>query len=363
MDPTSLTIHGWKMTAPGTLTAFDEKGRAPGAGQVLVEVAGCGVCHTDIGYLYDGIPPKHALPLTLGHEVSGIVVAAGEGADKWLSQRVIIPAVSPCGKCRFCREGKPTACKASKMPGNDIDGGFASHVEVDAWSLCAVDGGTVVAKDAPIGNAALSLWELSVIADAVSTPLQAIHRCGLKEKDVAIVVGAGGVGGYAVQLAVARGAMVAAVDVDPVKLERAKSLGASWVGDAKTPPKELKKAIAAVAKEQGARGEAWRVFETSGSKGGQELAFGLLTQGGTISVVGFTGETINVRLSNLMAFDASAYGNWGCDPMLYPEALALVASGKVRIRGQVRKEKMSEAPKILDAVHKHAFQERVVLVP
>ncbi len=363
MDPTSLTITGWRMTAPKTLTPFEEKAKAPAAGQVLVEVAGCGVCHTDLGYLYDGVPTKHALPLALGHEVSGVVVAAGSGAEKWMNRRVIVPAVSPCGECRFCKEGKRTACRSSKMPGNDIEGGFATHLMVDAWSLCPVDGDAVVAKDAPIGAAGLALWELSVIADAVSTPLQAIHRCGLAEKDVAIVIGAGGVGGYAVQLAAAKGASVVALDIDPVKLERAKALGAALAVDARTAPKELKKAIAALAKEQGARGEAWKVFETSGSKPGQELAFNLLTQNGSISVVGFTPELATVRVSNLMAFDAQAFGNWGCDPALYPEALALVAAGKVKIRGQVRKEKLSEAPKILEAVHQHAFQERVVLVP
>jgi 6-hydroxycyclohex-1-ene-1-carbonyl-CoA dehydrogenase len=118
-----------------------------------------------------------------------------------------------------------------------------------------------------------------------------------------------------------------------------------------------------VAKEHGARAEAWRLFETSGSKGGQELAWSLLNPGATLSVVGFTPEPVSVRLSNLMAFDASAYGNWGCDPALYPEALALVSRGAVRIRGLVKSEKLSDAPQVLEAVHHHQYSERVVLVP
>ena len=359
----TTTIHGWRMTEKAKLVEYDLKFDAPQKGRVLVEVHGCGVCHTDLSFLYDGVPTKHPLPLTLGHEVSGVVVQAGEGEESWLGRRVIVPAVSPCGQCRFCKEGKSTACRASKMPGNDIDGGFASHLEVDAWSLCPVDPNEKKPADAPIGQAGLNLWEVSVIADAVSTPLQAIHRCGLQPKDLAVVVGAGGVGSYAVQLARAKGAIVAALDVDAAKLERAKALGATFVADAKTPVKDLKKALSGVAKESGARGEAFRIFETSGSKPGQELAFSLLNQGATLSVVGFQPEAVSVRLSNLMAFDASAFGNWGCDPALYPEALSLIASGAVKIRGLVRKEKLSEAPKILEAVHHHAFQERVVLVP
>jgi 6-hydroxycyclohex-1-ene-1-carbonyl-CoA dehydrogenase len=313
-----------------------------------------------VSYLYDGVPTRHPLPLTLGHEVSGVVVAAGSGAEKWLQRRVIVPAVSPCGRCSFCQAGKPTACRASKMPGNDIAGGFASHVEVDAWSLCDVD---ALSAEAPIGAAGLSLWEVSVIADAVSTPLQAIVRCGLQPKDLAIVIGVGGVGSYAVQLAKAKGAVVAALDIDDGHLARARQLGAAWAGSSKEPAKEIKRALAAAAKEHGARPEAWRIFETSGSRGGQELAWSLLNPGATLSVVGFTSEPVSVRLSNLMAFDASAYGNWGCDPALYPEALKLVAEGAVKIRGLVRKEKLADAPRVLDAVHHHHFQERVVLVP
>jgi 6-hydroxycyclohex-1-ene-1-carbonyl-CoA dehydrogenase len=354
------TLHGWQMTAPGQLTAFERPITPPGAGKVLVEVHGCGVCHTDVSFLYGGVPTRHPLPLTLGHEVSGVVVQAGPGAEGWLSRRVIVPAVSPCGTCAFCTRGKPTACRASKMPGNDIQGGFASHLEVDAWSLCKVDAHQ---PSAPVGEVGLSLWELSVIADAVSTPLQAIARCGLEANDFAVVIGAGGVGSFAVQLAQARGAKVAALDVDAAALDRARGLGAIFTADARTPAKDLKKALAVVAKEHGARAEAWRLFETSGSKGGQELAWSLLNPGATLSVVGFTPEPVSVRLSNLMAFDASAYGNWGCDPALYPEALALVSRGAVRIRGLVKSEKLSDAPQVLEAVHHHQYSERVVLVP
>ena len=65
--------------------------RAPGPGEVLVRVAGCGVCHTDLGYYYDGVRTNAPLPLALGHEISGHVVAAGTGAEAWLGKAVIIP--------------------------------------------------------------------------------------------------------------------------------------------------------------------------------------------------------------------------------------------------------------------------------
>ena len=61
--------------------------------------------------------------------------------------------------------------------------------------------------------------------------------------------------------------------------------------------------------------------------------------------------------------DAAAFGNWGCDPALYPEALALVTSGQVKIRGLVRRESLADAARVIEAAHRHAYTERVVLVP
>ncbi len=124
-------IRGWKMTAPSSAP--------PGAHRVLVEVAGCGICHTDLGFLYGGVAPKQPLPLVLGHEVAGVVIDAAPGLGHWLGRRVIVPAVSPCGRCAFCAAGRPTSCRAALMPGNDEDGGFATHVEVPGATLCAVD--------------------------------------------------------------------------------------------------------------------------------------------------------------------------------------------------------------------------------
>jgi 6-hydroxycyclohex-1-ene-1-carbonyl-CoA dehydrogenase len=357
-------IHGWTLMSPGRLERFERPAAKPAKGNVLVEVAGCGVCHTDLGFLYGGVPTKHALPLVLGHEVSGVVVDAAPGEEQWLQQRVVVPAVAPCGKCAFCLAGRPTSCRASRMPGNDEDGGFATHVEVPADTLCGVDApGERKPVSAPFGSEGLSLWELSVVADAVSTPLQAIRRCGLKSGELAVIVGAGGVGGYALQLANAVGATPVAIDVTPERRERALTLGARLSLDPALGARGIKTELCTLAKGAGLSTFGWRIFETSGTKGGQELAFGLLTPGGSLSVVGFTPETVNIKLSTLMAFDATAYGNWGCDPELYPVALAYAGSGQVKIRGQVKRESLDDAPRVLEAVHHGELKERAVLVP
>ena len=135
-----MAPHRWVMTAVGQpLVKEPLELAAPPAGEVLVEVAGCGVCHTDLGFLYDGVRTNHPLPLALGHEASGRVVKAGPGAEAWLGEAVLVPAVMPCGECDACKRGKPTICPTQKMPGNDIHGGFATHLQVPARGLCPVD--------------------------------------------------------------------------------------------------------------------------------------------------------------------------------------------------------------------------------
>ncbi len=170
----------------------------PGQGEVLLRVAGCGVCHTDLGFFYDGVRTKSALPLTLGHEISGFVEATGPGAESWKQKAVIVPAVMPCGGCDVCDRELGNICPTQKMPGNDIQGGFASHILVPAAQLCEVP---VNVDGKPMGQADVSLAEISVIADALTTPYQAIVESGLSDKDTAIFIGVGGVGGFGAQIA------------------------------------------------------------------------------------------------------------------------------------------------------------------
>ena len=348
--------YGFQLQAPRALLQRCELPTLdPGADQVVVEVAGCGVCHTDVGFAFDGVPTRHPLPLILGHEISGRVVAVGENAADWMGCSVIVPAVIPCGICTACRAGRSTICRQQFMPGNDGDGGFATHVLVPSRGLC------VVPKTLPAG---LTLEMLSVVADAVTTPYEAIRRSGLGAEDAAVVVGAGGVGGFGVQIAAALGAAVVAIDVDPSRLELASQHGAKLVLDASsTDLKGLKAAIRSFVKDSARHGLGLKIFEMSGTPAGQSTAFGLLDHGAYLAVVGFTPKPIEVRLSNLMAFDATARGNWGCPADQYPAALKLVLEGKVALAPFIEKHSLDEAPEVLGAVAKHALRRRVILQP
>ncbi len=355
-----MTPYRWLMTAPNAALVreeFDPFTPGPGPGEVVVEVAGCGVCHTDLGFLYDGVRTSHALPLALGHEISGRVVAAGEGAETFKGVAVVVPSVVPCGKCGPCTRGRPNICPNQKMPGNHVHGGFATHVLVPAHGLCVVD-------EKKLAATGLSLADVSVTADAITTPYDAVKRTGLGQGSFAVVVGAGGVGGYCVQIAAAMGAKVVAIDVDPAKLEAVKGYGATATFNAKElDAKALKAAVGKVAKDNGLPSTEWFIFECSGSGAGQLTAYGLLVHGATLGIIGFTMDKIEVRLSNLMAFDARAIGNWGCAPEFYPGALDLVLDGKVKVAPFIERRPLADVNQVLAAVHSHEIKRRVVLTP
>jgi 6-hydroxycyclohex-1-ene-1-carbonyl-CoA dehydrogenase len=349
--------EAWVMAAPGSpLERRELPPQVPSVGEVVIEVAGCGVCHTDLSFLYSGVKTRSAPPLVLGHEISGIVRQMGPGADPGLLDRaVVVPAVLPCGECELCRAGRRTICRRQVMPGNDRDGGFASHVVVPARFVCAVPAEALARHE---------LWELAVVSDALSTPFEAVRRSELATGEVAIVVGAGGIGIHAVQVASAVGAIVLALDVDDSKLVQAREAGAAAgfnvLGIA---VKEVRKLVKAEVERLGGPPHLWKIFETSGTAAGQELAYALIGFGAALAVVGFTTEKVTLGLSNLMAYDAVARGNWGADPLVYPELLEWIGAGRIQVKPFVERHPLSRINEVFAEAHHHRLLKRAVLVP
>jgi 6-hydroxycyclohex-1-ene-1-carbonyl-CoA dehydrogenase len=343
------------LVAPGEALAWGEGPLpAPAANEAVIRVAGCGVCHTDLGFFHGHVATRAPLPLVLGHEISGTVVEAGSACRDWEGKDVLVAAVIPCGDCEFCRAGRGNVCRRQNMPGNDSDGGFADYVVVPATGLTEI-------SSIPEGYA---LADFSVIADAVTTPLQAIHRAAVGEGDLVIVNGTGGVGTYAVQIAAARGADVVGIDVNEDRLRPLLEHGASAVVNVSALEfKQVRAAVREAAAELGHQRHSWKIFECSGTTAGQETAFGLMVPAATLAIVGFTPQRVNVRLSNLMAYDATAFGSWGCPPELYPEAVELVSDGRIDLLPFIRRMPLSdiaEAFAIADAAQEAG---RVILVP
>jgi 6-hydroxycyclohex-1-ene-1-carbonyl-CoA dehydrogenase len=346
-----MQARGLVLTAPGRLelASFDLPPLDPGFAQI--RVAGCGLCHTDIAFYSGEVRTRHALPLVLGHEVAGTVVRAAPDAAGWIGSDVIVPAVIPCGLCELCRSGHDNACLSQIMPGNHCHGGFATELVVPARSLVRIG---------PYrGDYALA--DLAVVADAVTTPFQAVSRAKVTAQDVVIVVGAGGIGTYAVQIARALGARVAVIDVDPCKLERLAPFNVEWrfnVREVDGPA--IKKRL-----QTETSGVRWKIFEMSGTQAGQELAWSLLVPAATLGIIGFTMDKPQVRLSNLMALDATAFGSWGCSPSLYSDALALVFSGQVTLHPFIERHRLDEGPGLFAGLARgeHGSGRRAILIP
>jgi 6-hydroxycyclohex-1-ene-1-carbonyl-CoA dehydrogenase len=186
----------------------------------------------------------------------------------------------------------------------------------------------------------------------------------LNAGDLAINIGVGGIGVHGVQVAKGAGAKVIAMDIDDAKLEVSKQAGADEAINIRgLSGKEIKGKVKEAAKAIGAPKTLWKIFETSGTKPGQETAFGLMGFGSTLAIVGFTMDKVEARLSNLMAFDAEMFGIWGCDPVLYTECLEWVAKGKIQVKPFVEKHSLDEINEVFEAAHHGKLQKRAVLVP
>jgi 6-hydroxycyclohex-1-ene-1-carbonyl-CoA dehydrogenase len=359
-------IQTWQMVQPTTFNK-ETKEATPGklekteipvpelaTGEVLVEVAGCGVCHTDLGYFYDGVPTVSKPPLTLGHEISGTVVA---GDDAWVGKEVIIPAVMPCRQCILCKTGRGNRCLAQKMPGNSLGlyGGFSSHIPVPAVDLCEVK----YRGDIPLSH-------LAVVADAATTPYQAAKRADLQPGDNVVVIGiTGGVGQYMGQTAKALGARtVVGIARNKEKLERALNYGADFcINSTDKDARDVSKEFRGYCKENGLPNTGWKIFEVTGTKGGQEIGLALLGFTGKLIVVGFGMAKVEYVIGRLMAFDAEIIGTWGCLPEYYPIVLDMVLGGKINIEAFVETRPMSTIVDTFAEAHKTPPMKRIVLTP
>lgn len=286
----------------------------PAQHEVLVKVAGCGVCHTDLHYLDHGTPTFKTPPIILGHEVSGTVAARGESVEHLKDgDRVLIPAVLSCGACVYCRTGRENICEKSLMLGNHIDGGYAEYIAVPAKDVCRLP------DDLP-------LIESAVIADAVTTPYHAVVRRGrVTAGDWVLVVGCGGVGLTLVQIAAAVGARVIAVDLKDAKLAAARRFGAVAAFNPLATPalgREVRKLTG---------GGVDVAFEAVGHAATQETAFDCLKTGARLVLVGYSPESLALNAGRVMFREMEVIGSLGCRPVDYPRAIEMVRQGHVRL--------------------------------
>jgi 6-hydroxycyclohex-1-ene-1-carbonyl-CoA dehydrogenase len=206
-----------------------------------------------------------------------------------------------------------------------------------------------------------------VVADAVTTPYQAVTRADVRAGDRVVVVGAaGGVGTYVVQIAKAFGAgTVVGIDLNQERLERALQFGADYViNSADKGARDVRNEFRALCKEHGLpHNYGWKIFEVTGARAGQEISLALLSFTGKLIWIGFSTNVNEYSLSRLMAFDAEVIGTWGCLPKHYPAALQMVLDGRIQIEAFVEIRPMSTIRETFEEAHGGKLTKRVVLTP
>jgi len=322
--------------------------REPGPGEVLVKVAGAGVCHSDLHVM--DMPAGallYPLPFTLGHENTGWVERVGQGVDGLApGEPVIVYSVWGCGRCGACRVGAENYCeKAPLFSGCGLgrDGGMASHMLVPAARfLC------------PLGD--LDPRQAAPLTDAGLTTYHAVMRSLslLRPGSTAVVIGAGGLGQMAIQILKALSpARVVAVDLLPDKLAAATSLGADAVIVADDRAAERVRDLT-----RGAGAEL--VLDIVGSDATLQLAVSVARRLGHLTVVGIAGGSLPFSYLGVPTELSVASIFYGSIPEL-TEVVTLAQAGK--LRPQVELFPLDQAPQVYDRLREGKIHGRAVITP
>ena len=312
--------------------------------EVLLEVEACGVCHSDL-HIVDGDSPAFKAgtkaQLIPGHEVVGRVVARGAAVSHLaIGERVGVAWLHhTCGACELCLGGRENLCRKATVTGMSVDGGYAEFMRAKASHALPVP-------------AALSSVEAAPLFCAGVTSYRALHNAGVGPGQRVAVVGVGGLGHLAVQIAIAAGAEVIAIDVADDKLASARALGAAHAFDARSP--DTPKAVRAL-------GGAHIAVVTSAARAAFDLGFKCLRPAGTLAVVGLPPEPLQFSALAIVSGEFRIVGSAVGTRADLQATLALAASGKLRCHCHTRP--LAEVNAALDDLRAGRVQGRTVLIP
>lgn len=300
-SPTTTTGLGKLAEGQGNLGLRSQVVPAPEHGEAIVTVIATGVCGTDLHIADDEF--AYEAPVTMGHEVTGRVESVGSAEHaEWVGRRVALETYfSYCGKCQYCRSGRPNLCAERRSIGSREDGGFASHIRV------------------PVRN----LWELpGTVGDhagALAEPLACVARClcdppVVDGGDEVMVIGPGTMGLLTAQVAKASGGNVTVVGLerDRARLDLASSLGLGTavigVDDPPTPSV---------------------VCECSGAAAAAEYGLQQIERGGKYVQVGIFGKPVTLSFDQVLFKELTVTSGNASTPSSWKRAIALLESGQV----------------------------------
>jgi L-iditol 2-dehydrogenase len=298
---------GVTKTGPGTVELTERPEPAVRAGHVVLDVVGAGICGTDLHIWDDEFPSEP--PVTMGHEVSGVVREVGEGVAGWaVGDRVVSETYfSTCGECEWCRGGRLNLCAQRRSIGSREDGAFAPRLLVPARGLHRI-------PDWLDGHAAALAEPLACVCHSLLDP-QVVN-----EGDAVLVVGPGPVGLLAAEVALACGGTVhvRGTERDEARLARARDLGCSTslVGE----PFD---------------GEPRVVIECSGSAAGIAFALESAARGGHLVQIGLAGKPVAIPFDQVCYRELTVTSGNASTPRSWRRALELIGDHRVVLKALV----------------------------
>lgn len=327
--------------APFSIRMAEALKPEPQAGEALVRVKAAGLCAGDL-YIYTGKNPYVSYPRIGCHEISGVVEAYGPGASgPAIGTRVVVDPFIGCGYCYPCRVGKRNCCANLAIVGVHREGGFADFVTAPAENLNVVPEG-------------LTDFE-AAFAEPVAIGVQGCRRGMVSAQDTILVLGAGPIGLAIVEVARAHGAKVYATDLSAERLSTAADLGAIPIAGGAG----LLERVLELTNGEGIP----VVMEATGAAPAMEQTIDLVAPGGRIVILGLVkkGQGITFPGLDFTRKEVTILGS-RASVDCFPEALELLASGKIHYPKIASSFALGEAPgvfrKLADnpmALHKAVF--------
>jgi propanol-preferring alcohol dehydrogenase len=324
------------------LTIDEKPIPVPGAGEIVVKIETCGLCHTDIHAAHGDWPVKPNPPFTPGHEGVGIVTTLGAGVTEVaVGDRVALPWLGyACGTCEYCVSGWETLCPDQQMMGYTMDGGMAEYAKAFGRYVVKVPDGIDPVEASPLTCAGVTTYK-------------AVKVAGTRSSDLVAVFGIGGLGHLAVQYAAIAGGRVVAVDIVDEKLELARSLGAEFTVNALE-----EDPIAAIQKLGGAD----QAIATAVSPRAVEQAYGSLRRKGTLVFVGLPADNyIQLPIFETVLNGITVVGSIVGTRLDLREVFELHAAGKTKVILEERP--LSEVNEAIEDVNAGRIPARIVLRP
>lgn len=321
----------------------------PKDGEVLIRVAACGICGSDV-HGYDGSSGRRIPPIVMGHEAAGEIAALGAGVNGFREgERVTFDSTIYCGQCRYCARGEVNLCENRQVLGVSCGdyrraGAFAEYVVVPAHVVYRLPESISFAKAAMLEAVAVALHGVAL------TPLEA--------KSTALVIGAGTIGLLTLQALRAAGCpRVLVADIDATRLRLAKDLGATEV---LSPEVEIPAQVLQLTNGVGAD----VAVEAVGRNETVSAAISSVRKGGTVTLVGNISPEVMLPLQKVVTRQIRLQGSCASAGE-YPKAISLMAAGAIRVQPMISAvAPLEEGPRWFERLYSHEPNlMKVVLTP